>query len=100
MLLQAGQHGEIALIQYRVGNLVLRLQAWSAFPFTISKSTVCCPCSVCVCLTTQCASLFLCERWHSQIVRMESQPSLCGVTVSHANVEADADTNILAFETR
>jgi hypothetical protein len=46
MLLQAGQHGEIALIQYRVGNLVLRLQAWSAFSFTISKGTVFCPCSV------------------------------------------------------
>jgi hypothetical protein len=82
VLLQAGQHGEISLIQYRVGNLVLRLQAWSAFPFTIQKNTVFCPCSISCSVPRPIFALFLCERWHSQIVRMErANHSLCGVIV-------------------
>jgi hypothetical protein len=100
VLLQAGQHGEIALIQYRVGNLVLRLTSLERISGYDLKRHVFCPCSISRSVPRRHCALFLCERWHSQIVRMErANHSLCGVTVSHANVEADADTKHSRFRT-
>jgi hypothetical protein len=84
-----------------VGNLVFRLQTGRTFPFAISKSNCLLPLfKPKRCPRFNAHRLFLCGRRHSRTIRI-GQPWLCQRrTVSHANVGADADTNVLALGTR